>query len=315
MNPKPFNSNYLEDQDGHQVWYAQYGNPNGPAVVSLHGGPGSKSKLKHIQGFELDKYHVIAFDQRGCGKSEPTGEIAHNTITDLLADIERLRTELQIEKWFVAGGSWGSTLALAYSETYPERVLGLLLRSIFLARETDIAWSFTSKIGIAKLFPDLWEQHQKFFETYKTSPQSAAQVLLENIKSGSDEQIKQIVAGVNNWEGNLMTAQTDLNFMEPEDVDDETIASVKIFLHYQANNFFLKPNQILENIKQITHIPSVIVHGRYDALCPAEQMWQLHKALDNVETIILPTSNHRLTAEGEIAQNLAYNYFLHKQSI
>ena len=313
MNPKPFNTGYLPKQDGNKVYFTQYGNPKGEAVVSLHGGPGSKSKPKYVKEYELEKYHIIAFDQRGCGESTPSGEIKSNTTQDLITDIERLRSRFKIDKWYVAGGSWGATLALVYAETYPKSVKGLLLSSVFLARPRDVKWAFTEVNGIERLFPDLWEQRLKFLNKYKVKSNNAAKLLLKKIKTSKPEMVKEIVAGVSNWEGNLMNAQEDLNHIDPEDISDSDISAAKVFLHYEANNFFLKPDQLLKNANKIRSIPTIIVHGRYDVLCPVEQTWELQKDLVNVETIILPTSNHKLTAEGEVAKRLAFNYFLSKQ--
>lgn len=314
MNPKPFNTGYLQEKNGHKVYYAQYGNPKGEAIVILHGGPGSKSKSKYVKPYDLEKYQVITFDQRGCGESLPAGETQNNTLEDLLSDIERLRLELKVKKWFVVGGSWGATLALAYAEAHPEKVRGLLLSSIFLARPRDVEWAFTQDNGIERLFPDLWEKRMEFLKKHKTNPADAAKVLLKKIQSSSPDTIKDVVAGVSNWEGNLMNAQEDLSFTDPEDVGDDDIAGVRIFLHYEANDFFLNPDQLLKGLSKIKSIPTIIVHGRYDVLCPLEQTWEVQKKLSNVETIILPTSNHRLTAEGEIVKKFAFNKFLDKQA-
>jgi proline iminopeptidase len=311
-NLKPFHQGYLPKQDGHKVFFIQYGNPKGSPIVSLHGGPGAKSKPKHVKGLDLEKYHVVAFDQRGCGKSQPAGEIANNNLEKLISDAQRLRKHLKIKKWFVMGGSWGSTLALAYAQKHPERVRGMLLRSMFLARSRDVDWSCTSEGGISRIFPDLWENNLTFLSNHKATPTNYAKVLLNTIQNGSDKQVRQVVAGVSNWEDNLMNSQADISITDPEDVDEDGIAYAKIFLHYEANNFFLKENQLIEGIKKIESIPTVIVHGRYDLLCPIEQMWELKKALKNVQVVILPSSNHRLTADGEIAKNLAFNLFLEK---
>lgn len=313
--PKPFNTGYLPKEGGHKVYFAQYGNPKGETLVTLHGGPGSKSKPEHAQSYDLTKYRVITFDQRGCGKSLPVGEVKNNTLQDLIADIERLRLKLKIEKWFVAGGSWGATLALAYAEKYPEKVKGLLLSSIFLARPRDVQWAFTKEGGIERLFPDLWEKRMEFLKKFKATPANSAKVLLAKIQSSSsEEKVKEIVAGACNWEGNLMNAQEDLSFMEPEDVSESDIAGVKVYLHYEANGFFLKSNQLLAGLGKIRSIPTVILHGRYDVLCPVEQSWEVQKGLSNVETIILPTSNHKLTAEGKTARKLAFDRFLGKHA-
>ena len=313
-NPRPFFTGYLPEQDGHQIYYEQYGNENGPTIVVFHGGPGDKSKPRHIGGYELDKYRVIIFDQRGCGKSTPSGDIENNTTQDILEDTERLRATLKVNTWFVAGGSWGSTAALAYAEAYPDRVRGLLLSSIFLARKRDEEWSFTKQGEIGRIFPDVWEHRVEFLEKYGAKPTDAAKLLLSKLESSKPEVAAEIAAGVMDWEGNLMDAQSDVKITESGDVTEENIASVKIFLHYESNAFFLNENQLLNNVEKIKNIPTVIVHGRYDLLCPVEQTWELQKHLDKVDVVILPTSNHRLTAEGRIAKNLAYNYFLSKHS-
>jgi len=168
-NPKPFNTGYLPRQDDHKVYYSQYGNPKGEAIVILHGGPGSKSKPKHVKGYELDKYYVVAFDQRGCGESTPSGSLKSNTTYDLIKDIERLRSKLKIEKWYVAGRSWGATLALAYSEAYPKAVKGLLLSSVFLARPRDVKWAFTENNGIERLFPDCGRTELNFYGNIRSN--------------------------------------------------------------------------------------------------------------------------------------------------
>lgn len=314
MDPKPFNTGYLDEIDGHLVYYAEFGNPKGEGIVVLHGGPGSKSKPKHIKNYDLKRYRVITFDQRGCGKSTPAGEITHNTLQDLINDIERLRIKLKIEKWFVAGGSWGSTLALAYTQAHPENVKGLLLSSIFLARKRDIEWAFTQTGGISRFFPDLWERRLEFLNKYNAAPENAADVLLKRITEGRPDVINDIAAGISNWEGNLMDALEDLKLISPEDIEDEEIAATKIFLHYEKNNYFLKDGQLLTNLNRIKNIPAIIVHGRYDLLCPAEQAWDVYKSLADAEIIILPSSNHHLTAEGERAKALAFNNFLDRKT-
>ncbi|MFH1244261.1 MAG: alpha/beta fold hydrolase [bacterium] len=312
MEPKPFFTGYLPEADGHQIYYEQYGNIKSPAILILHGGPGSKSKPRHIKPFDLNQFHVVTFHQRGCGKSLPLASLEHNTTLDLLKDIERLRKHLQINQWFVSGGSWGATLALIYAENSPTVVTGLLLSSIFLARQADLAWSFTQAGGVDHLFPDLWADRVNFLSQYHTSPQNVAHDLLLEINSSPLEKVQQIVAGIANWEGNLISAQSDLSFLLPEDVDEDITASVKISLHYEANRFWLKNNEILANIQKIQHIPTIIAHGRHDVLCPANQAWELHTLLPSSELLFLPTSNHHFTADGLVAQRYAYRYFLQK---
>ena len=313
MKLQPINSGFLEELDGHKVHYAQYGNVDGESIIVLHGGPGDKSKPKHFSRYDLSKYNVIAYDQRGCGESTPLGKIDHNTTSDLVNDIERIREKLGIKSWYVAGGSWGSTLALVYAESFPTIVKGLLLSAVSLARPRDIEWQYTKKDQVDRIFPDLWDRQNEFLQKFHTTQSGAAKDLLALIESSDEDTVREIVAGVMHWEGNLMTSQSDLTFIDPSDVTEEDIASVKIFLSYEVNNFYLTSNQIIDNIGTIKNIPTVIVHGRYDLLCPVENAWDLQKHLNNVETIILPSSNHRFTAEGDIVKKYAFNYFLEKQ--
>ncbi len=314
-HPKPFQSDYLKTKDNHQIFFRQYGNKTGEAILILHGGPGSKSKHKHIQGFDLKKYHVISFDQRGCGQSLPAGCISHNTTQDLIQDINALKKQLKIKKWFVSGGSWGSTLALLYAQSDPKHVKGLLLSSIWLARPEDMAWSFNQDNGVANLFPDLWEYRINFLKKFNCHPKNASKVLIKKMINNSNNihLLKQITAGVNNWEGNQLTAQRDIVLKQADDMSQEDINSVKIFLHYDANNFFIDSNQILNNMDKIKNIPIIIVHGRYDVICPIQQAWDLKQKMSNVTFLVLPTSNHKFTAEGQIAKQQAFNLFLYKQ--
>ncbi len=313
-NPTPFNEGYLLEESGHKIYYAELGNQKGEAIVVCHGGPGSSSRIKRTNIYDLTKFHVIVFDQRGCGQSLPQGKTENNTTIDLIADMERLRELLNIKSWFVAGGSWGSTLALTYAESHPGKVKGLLLSSIFLGRNQDVDWSFTKSGGIDKIFTDLWENRIIFLKKFEANPANAAKILLKKIMNSSNEIVNEIVAGVMNWEGNLMNSQSDLTFTNPEDVKIENINAVKIFLHYEANHSFLAENQLLQNISNIKNIPTVIVHGRYDLLCTLDQMWELNKALANSECVILPSSNHKLTADGELGRKYAFRYFLTKNS-
>lgn len=296
---------YLPEVDGHEVYFARYGNPNGPAILSIHGGPGSSSKVKQAMQFDLSRYQVILYDQRGCGKSVPQGSIEKNTTQDLVDDIERLRAQLAIDAWFVAGNSWGSTLALVYAQAYPKRVKGLLLSSIFLASPQEEAWAFTEG-GVSRVFPDVWERRLSFLQQYAATPQNAPKALLEKIQSDDTELIKQVAAGVLNWEWNLTSTVQDVSYLSAEDITDTHVAAAKIFLHYEAKDYFLEPNQILQNLQRITRIPTVIVHGRFDVLCPAESAWLLKKGLDTVQLEFLPSSAHSLTAEGQIAKKLLF---------
>lgn len=312
LYPKPFNVGYLPEFEGHQIYFEEYGNGSGKSIIVCHGGPGSKSKSSQVSSFNLSLYHVILFDQRGCGKSLPQGELKNNTTAHLISDMERLRVQMKIDRWYVAGGSWGSTLALAYAESHPDKVIGLLLSSIFLGRREDVDWLFTKDGGINKIFTDLWQERTKFLTKFSATPSTYAKVLLKKIEESNPEVVSELVAGVINWERNLISSQSDLSFINPADIEVADINEVKVFLHYDAHDFFLTENQLLDNINAIKNIPAMIVHGRYDLLCPLNQMWALAQALPKSEYVILPTSNHKLTADGEIARKYAYQYFLTK---
>ena len=309
--PKPFAESYLPEQDGHRVYYAQYGNPDGPAIITCHGGPGSKSKPKHAACFDLGQYHVVCFDQRGCGQSEPVGEIANNTTQDLVADMERIRTELGIERWYVAGSSWGSTLALAYAETQPERVRGLLLSAIFLADERGEQWAFFGREGTARLFPDGRALLLESLAALHISGESnIAAELYKKFENGSDLERRKIIALFSNWDYNLLAPHLDKKFTEPEVVDESDFSSTRIFLHYQANQYFLSDNQILQQITSIKHIPACIVHGRIDILCPLEAAWRLHQALPQSTFVPLPETAHLYKGDGAVARYYAFAHFL-----
>ena len=299
----------LPEQDGHTVSYSVHGNQGGPSIISFHGGPGSKSKPYHAERYNLKKYQVILFDQRGCGESTPLGELENNTTEHLLNDAERIREELGIDTWFVSGGSWGSTLALLYAIKYPEKTKGLLLSAIFLADRDSINWAM-GEHGAATLMPDLWERRMKFFEEFNISIDSQNDDIMRAFNESDLEAQKKITAGVFNWEGNLFTPQAALSFNNPEDLTEKEIASAKIFIHYEQNCEFIPDNYILNSVDKTANIPTVIVHGRYDILCPLNKAKMLADKMSNCELVIATSSGHKLTPEGETIQHMAYDRFL-----
>jgi proline iminopeptidase len=299
----------LPEQDGHTVSYSVHGNPDGPTIISFHGGPGSKSKPYHAERFDLAKYRVILFDQRGCGASTPMGELENNTTKHLLMDAERIREALGIESWFVSGGSWGSTLSLLYAIKYPERTKGLLIAAIFLGDRESINWSFGNG-GAATIMPDVWEKRMQFFDKFNIKVATQNADTLQALDEADLATQKEITAGVFNWEGNLFTPHSSISYTDPSDIEEKDIASAKIFLHYDKNHEFIADNYILDNTDKIADIPTVIVHGRYDILCPMNKAKMLADKLNTCELVIATSSGHKLTPEGETIQYMAYDRFL-----
>lgn len=303
----------LPEQDGHIVSYSVYGNPNGPTIINFHGGPGSKSKPHHAKRYDLEKYQVILFDQRGCGESTPLGSLENNTTEDTLKDAERIRETLGIDTWFVAGASWGSALSLLYALKYPERTRGLLISAVFLADRDSIDWAMGER-GAATLMPDVWERRMQFFKDFNISLESQNEDIMRAFEqAGSIEIEKKITAGVFDWEGNLFTPHSAISYNNPEELTEKEIASAKIFIHYEKNHEFIPDDYIMDNISKISEIPTVIVHGRYDILCPMQKAKMLADKLSNSKLVIATSSGHRLTPEGETIQYMAYDRFLAEQ--
>ena len=279
---RPFDSGYLPPLDGHEIFYHQFGNPDGKVILAFHGGPGGCSKEKHAAHFDLKKYRVILFDQRGCGKSLYKERLSHNTTHDLLMDGIRLLDYLGISgKIIIAGGSWGSTLALLFAQKYPERVSKLVVNSIFLAGATDSKWmAKTSRL----FYPDLLD---KFNEEAggKNLSKYTHRLLQSNKKKDHDKALK----GYASYEKMLGCVDPKL----PEGPFSEADMSYPtIFFHYDSNNYFLKYDQILKECHKIAHIPTFIFHNRLDMSCPIQNAWDLHLALPKSKICIIPSRGH-----------------------
>jgi len=282
--PKPFNSGYLPEKDGHKIFFHEFGNPSGEVIISFHGGPGSKSKAKHARSVDLKKYRLIMFDQRGCGLSEPVGEIKNNTPKDLVEDAKRLLDYLGIDKVISKGGSWGSTLAVLFAEAYPERVTKIICSAIFLARPKDLDWTMKeSRI----FYPDMMDIIEKDIPEGKDTREYYADILLKDDVSFED------MVKVKNTYGSYehMVGELDPKFSN-EIPDEESIKAFKIYLYYEVNKMFMEENQILNNANKIKHIPTLLVHNRLDMICPVEQAWLLHKTLPNSKLVIVPDYGH-----------------------
>ena len=290
-----FNSFHLSVSDVHSIYVEESGNKNGKPVIFLHGGPGGGISASYRQYFDPEKWRIIMFDQRGCGQSTPFAELKENTTWDLVEDIEKIRKNLGIDSWVVFGGSWGSTLSLAYSQTHPNSCKGLILRGIFLVRKKEIDWFYQE--GANNIFPDRWES---FLAPIAPDKRNNLLKAYYEILTGDDHSKKiEAAKAWSTWEGSTVRLLLDENFIG--DFSDEKFAEAfaRIECHYFMNNcWFDSDNYLIENIDKIRNIPSVIVHGRYDIICPVVQAWDLHKAWPEADFHIIPDAGHSIYEEG-----------------
>lgn len=274
----------------HTMYWEQSGNPRGVPVVFLHGGPGAGSGPKHRRFFDPAFYRIVIFDQRGAGRSIPLGELKDNTTVHLIADIERLRKKLGIERWLAFGGSWGSTLALAYAEHHPDRCLGLILRGIFLCRSSEIDWFL---LGLRNLFPEAW---RKLAAPLKQSERSDYRAILQAYYQrliDPDPAVHMPAAHAwSVYEGSCSTLLPNSELVAHFDSDVVALGLARIEAHYFMHNIFLAENFLLDNVGAIRHIPTVIVQGRYDAVCPIVSADDLVQAWPEAEYIIVPDAGH-----------------------
>lgn len=288
---EPFRTWFMDTGDGHTLYVEQSGNPNGKPVIFLHGGPGGGTNPKQRQLFDPAAYHIILFDQRGCGRSTPHASVENNTTWHLVADIEQIRTTLGIDRWQVFGGSWGSTLALAYAETHPDRVTELVLRGIFMLQPYELTWFYQE--GASNLFPDVWESYlAPIPEDERGDLMSAYHRRL----FGDDETVRiEAARAWSIWEWSTSSLIPDLQ----TGTDETYLAFARIENHYFVNGgFFERPDQLLANAGRLEGIPTTIVHGRYDVICPLRNAWQLHKAMPHSELVIIPDAGHSVMEPG-----------------
>jgi proline iminopeptidase len=286
---QPYDTGTLKVDDRHTLYYEQCGNPNGKPVVMLHGGPGAGCSDKMRRFHDPAKYRIVLFDQRGSGRSTPHADLVDNTTWDLVADIEKLRSQLGIERWQVFGGSWGSTLALAYAETHPQRVSELVLRGIFMLRRWELEWFYQE--GASRLFPDAWEHY------ISAIPPVERHDLISSFhrRLTSDDEATRLAAARawSVWEGATSFLHVDQDFVSGHEDAAFALAFARIENHYFVNGgFFEVEDQLLRDAGRIKDIPGVIVHGRYDVVCPVQNAWELHKAWSKGELVITPASGH-----------------------
>ena len=292
---EPFNTGFLDVSPLHRLYFEECGNPKGKPVVFLHGGPGAGCNATVRRFFDPQRYRIVLFDQRGCGRSKPHASLEDNTTWHLVADIEQLRIHLRIECWQVFGGSWGSTLALAYAQTHPDRVTELVLRGIFLLRRSELEWFYQR--GCDALYPDAWEG---FLAAIPESEHGDLMSAYHRRLTDPDPGVR--IAAAKAW--SIWEGATSFLYQDPRHVagvgqDDFALAFARIECHYFVNAGFLQRDaQLLHNVDRIRHIKAVIVQGRYDVVCPMRSAWDLHRAWPEAELHVVPDAGHSALEAG-----------------
>ncbi len=282
---EPYITHQLEVGQGHVLMVEECGNKTGIPIIFLHGGPGSNCKPHHRSFFNPAIYRIILFDQRGAGRSKPAGNLQHNTTVHLLADMELIREKLHIDKWIVFGGSWGATLSLLYAQKFPDKVLGLVLRSIFLARKLDISW-FHMNGGVNKHFPKQW---QIFFEF---APGNWKQLLTAYYEALTGNDVNYMNTAALRWATWGSCVVSNGTFPTPTETSAQLLNSVRIECHYLYNNYFMEENQLILNINKVIKIPIILIHGQKDLVCLPEGSQLLKRHLPTAQLKIIPSGGH-----------------------
>lgn len=290
----PYQTGLLDVGDGHRVYWELCGNPAGKPVVFLHGGPGGGCSPSQRRQFDPSRYRILLFDQRGCGRSTPHASLEANTTWHLVADIERLRVMLGVERWMVFGGSWGSTLALAYAETHPERVSELVLRGVFTLRRAELLWYYQD--GASWLFPDKWE---RFLAPIPEGERSDLIAAYRRRLTHPDPTIQREAAlAWSIWEGETITLTDNEEFSAQFGDTHYALAFARIENHYFVNHGFFEEGQLIRDAHRLKNIPGVIVQGRYDVATPPATAWALHKAWPAARFVMVPDAGHAYTEPG-----------------
>ena len=295
---EPYRTGYLDTGDGHQVYWEICGNPNGKPAVFLHGGPGAGCSPAHRRLFDPQKYRIMLFDQRGCGRSKPHASLENNTTWDLVKDIESLRAVMGVEKWLVFGGSWGSTLALAYAETHPAHVSELVVRGIFTLKKREIDWYYQE--GASNLFPDLWES---FVAPIPEAERGDLVGAYRKRLIGSDPKAQLEAARAwSVWEGStiklLPNKQNSSNYGQ----DQFALAFARIENHYFTHGGWMNDGQLIRDAGKLKNIPGIIIQGRYDVCTPAVTAWELHRAWPEAQFVIVDDAGHAFDEPGIMNQ-------------
>lgn len=285
---QPFHRQELAVSKLHTLYVEETGNPEGIPVIILHPGPGAGGHAYLRRFFDPQIYHIVAFDQRGCGHSTPHAEIENNTTQDLLEDIDTLRNHLGINRFILFGGGWGSLLALLYAQHYPQQVSGLLLHRIFLGRSGDVAWFYQR--GASLIYPDYW---QDFISLVPADKQQAIPQFYASCLQGNNELAR--MAAAKNWalwQARCSSLQPNLSVIDQYSDPHFALALATLESHYISNHYFIKNNQILDNVDKLRHVPTYLVHGRYDMVCPLAAAWDLHRALPTSNLSIVRDAGH-----------------------
>ncbi|EIM27433.1 prolyl aminopeptidase [Microvirga lotononidis] len=291
---EPYDHGLLDVGDGHRVYWELCGNPKGKPVVFLHGGPGGGCTPTQRRLFDPDKYRILLFDQRGCGRSTPYASLEANTTWHLVADIERLRAILGVEKWMVFGGSWGSTLALAYAETHPERVTELVLRGIFTLRRSELLWYYQE--GASWIFPDKWEG---FLAPIPEEERGDLMAAYRKRLIDPDPVVRAKAARAwSLWEGETITLLHNQEYSDQFGDEHYAIAFARIENHYFVNEGWFEEGQLIRDAHRLKDIPGVIIQGRYDVATPAKTAWELHRAWPEAKFIMVPDAGHAVSEPG-----------------
>ena len=300
---EPYNQFDLKVSDLHTIHVEESGDINGKPVIFLHGGPGGGIEPVYRQYFDPEKWRIIVFDQRGCGQSTPHAELQENTTWDLIADIEKIRQHLEIDKWVVFGGSWGSTLSLSYAITHPDRCKALVLRGIFMIRKKEINWFYQE--GTSNIYPDAWEHYLRPIPEDERHDLVAA--YYKRLTSNDDSVRIEAAKAWSIWEAStskLIQSEESIHAFEDAKVAE---AFARIECHYFTNRGFFDTDEwLLENVDKIRHIPTVIVQGRYDVVCPMISAWELHRAFPEANFNIVQDAGHSMTEKGIAAKLVKY---------